>query len=190
MNFIGATGSAGAHAVGIYLDDNASGIGVTKNIVQATPSLSDSFEIHGGSNDTVSGNIFDLGSGNPSYGLLQQDESNEAPQGSFSQLTNDTISGNVYASESTAPRKPGFANISGGLGHVTISGNDYWSFAGAALDVAGSGASGDTAAHYVKPAAAAATTLANYARWSGDGIGFQAINTSAIGLAPSGAHAY
>lgn len=190
MNFIGATGSPGAHAVGIYLDDNASGVAVTQNIVQASPSLSDAFEIHGGSNDSIVGNIFDLGTGSPSFGLFQQDEANEAPQGSFRQLYNDSVRGNVTVTESKVPRNPGFANLTGGIGDATISGNDYWAFSGVALNVGGSGSSGDDAAHYVRPASSAAQTLAAYGSWSGDGIDFAAIKTAMIGLAPAGAHPY
>ena len=190
MNFIGATGSPGAHAVGIYLDDNASGVTVTQNIVQASPSLSDAFEIHGGSNDSIAGNIFDLGTGSPSFGLFQQDEANESPQGSFRQLYNDSARGNVTVSESTAPRNPGYANLTGGIGDATIAGNDYWAFSGVALNAGGSGASGDSAAHYTAPAAAAAQSLAAYGSWSGDGIGFAPIKTALIGLAPTGLHPY
>ena len=181
MNFIGATGSPGAHAVGIYLDDNASGVSVTNNIVQATSTMSDVFEIHGGSNDTFSGNIFDLGAGSTSAGLLQQDEPDQQPQGSFVQLQNDNVTGNIYTTESTSPRDPAFADLTGGIGDVSISGNDYWGFNGASLDAAGSGASGDSNAKSVAPASRSAASMTSYASWSGAGINFQAISTSNIG---------
>lgn len=190
MNFISSTGSPGAHAVGIYLDDNASGVSVTQNIIQASSSLSDVFEIHGGSNDLFAGNIFDLGQGSTSFGLFQQDEANEAPEGSFHQLMNDSARGNVTVTESSAPRNPGFSNLTGGLGDAIITANDYWAFSGVALNVGGSGTSGDNAAHYVPPASTATESLAAYGSWSGDGIGFQAIKTAMIGLAPTGAHPY
>jgi hypothetical protein len=190
MNFIGATGSAGAHAMAIYLDDNASGVSVTQNVVQATPAMSDVFEIHGGSNDTFSGNIFDLGTGSTSFGLIQQDETDQLPQGSFAQLRNDAVTGNVYTTESAAPRSPGFADLSGGLGSVSIKGNDFWSYTGAPLNVAGTGAGGDSAAAYAAPAAQAAASLAAYAGYGAPGIGFQAINTSLMGVAPAGPHPY
>ncbi len=71
-NYVGATGSPGAQAVGIYLDDNASGVTVTQNIIRGSTGLSAGFQIHGGSNNTISGNIFDLGPGQsaalPVYG--------------------------------------------------------------------------------------------------------------------------
>ena len=190
MNYIGATGSPGAHAVGIYLDDNTSGVSVEQNIVQATSNMSDAFQIHGGSNDTFSGNIFDLGTGATSFGLFQQDASNEEPQGSFSQLQNDSVTGNIFTTESSSPHNPGFADLTGGIGSVSISANDFWAFSGAPLNVSGSGATGDTNAKYVRPAAQPAQSLNDYSTWSGAGINFQPINTTLIGTAPAGAHPY
>jgi hypothetical protein len=190
MNFIGPTGSAGAQSIGIYLDDNASGVTVTKNIVQGTPALDADFEIHGGANNTISGNIFDAGTGDTLFGLSQSDQPDQAPQGAFTQLTNDTVSGNVFTSESASPRTPAFSNLTGGIGDVSISGNDFWSFAGAPLGVAGSGANGDSAPQFVQPASQAALTPTQYAAYAGDGINFAAIDTAAIGPAPTGPHPY
>jgi parallel beta-helix repeat protein len=191
MNFIGATGGApNVQAIGIYLDDNASGVTATQNIIQATPYMDADIEIHGGSNNSFSGNIVDTGTGYVSFALLQSDQPDQQPQGSFSQLQNDTITHNIFVSESTSPRNPGFADLTNGIGDVSISANDFWSFAGAQLLVAGSGASGDSNPTYVAPAAQAAQTLANYSTWSGAGINFQAIDTSHIGLDPSGPHPY
>jgi hypothetical protein len=180
-NYIGVTGgAAGAHAVGIYLDDNASGVTVTKNIVQATPSMTDVFEIHGGSNNTISGNIFDTGTGSTDFGLFQDDEANQGPVAPFTQLTNDDVEGNVYATESSSPHDdvPGgvFADLSEGAGTFTVSGNDYWAYSGAALNV-----TEDTNPANVAPAPQAAQDLADYASWSGAGINFVAIDTSLIG---------
>ncbi len=181
QNAITNAGSVGSHAVGIYLDDNASGVTVTGNIVQATPSLSDPWEIHGGSNDTLSGNIFDLGTGHTDFGLFQADEADQQPQGSFSQLQNDAVTGNIFTTESASPHDPGFADLSDGIGDPMISGNDFWAFSGAPLNVAGAGATGDAAANYNPPAPTAAQTLDDYAGWSGAGIGFTAIDTADIG---------
>ena len=177
-NVIGLTGSPGAHAIGIYLDDNASGVTVRRNILTATPALSDAFEIHGGSNDAIEGNIFDLGEGRTTFGLFQRDQPDQRPKGSFRQLNNDAVSGNIFATESAAPRNPGFADLTSGVGHITVRGNDYWSFVGTAVNVAGLGARGDAAAHYVAPAPHAASSLADYTAWSAVPIGFTPINTS------------
>jgi len=180
MNFVSGGGSPGAHAVGLYLDDNASGITATNNIFDlnaGTSNYSDSFEIHGGNNNSISNNIFDLGtSSETSFGLLQADEANEQPQGGFTQLTNDSITDNVYTTEASAPRDPGFANLTNGFGDVSISQNDFWSFAGKALSVSGVGASGDAQPNYQAPAASAATTLAGFERYT-DSHGFTPIHT-------------
>ena len=190
MNFIGGTGSSGAHAVGIYLDDNASGVSVTGNIIQATAAMSDAFQIHGGSNNSISGNIFDLGAGNTSFGLFQQDEANEGPQGSFAQLTKDVVTGNIFVTGSTAPRNPAFSDLTGGIGNISISANDFWAYSGVTLNVGGTGSHGDSAAKFVAPAAKAAQVISDYATWSNAGVGFKAVDTTLIGLAPIGAHAY
>lgn len=194
MNFIGATGSAGAQAVSLYLDDNASGVTITQNIVQGTAAVSHGYEIHGGSNDTITGNIFDLGPGEPGdlpvYGLTQSDSAGQTPQGSFASLQNDITTGNIFLTENPSPRNPGFADLTNGIGSVTITNNDYWSYLGSPQFVTGSGAGGDTAAKFVQPSAQDPTTLAGYAAFSGDGIGFKAIDTTLIGLAPTGPHPY
>jgi parallel beta-helix repeat protein len=191
MNFISGVGSVGVwHSVGIYLDDNTSGVSVTSNVLQASSTLVYAFQIHGGSNDVVSGNIFDLGTGSTGFGLLQEDQGDQVPVGTIAQLTNDAVSGNIFATESTAPHNPAFDNLTGGRGNLSISGNDYWAFSKATLNVSGSGANGDVAAKYVAPASAAAASETSYAGWSGAGIGFKAIDTSLIGPAPSGAHPY
>jgi hypothetical protein len=189
-NYIGTTGSAGAHAVGIYLDDNTSGVLVKQNIIQATSTMSDVWEIHGGSNNTFSGNIFDITAGNTDYGLSQVDEADQAPVGTFTQLVNDVITGNIYATESEAPHDPAFADLTSDQNGALLSGvwihnNNYWAFSGAGLNVLGSGAQGDTAPAYVKPADRPAATLADYGNWTAPGIGFQPIDTSKIGLDPN-----
>ena len=181
MNLVMGVGSSSAtHAVGIYLDDNASGITVSRNIIQATPTMSDVFEIHGGSNNKFSANIFDLGTGDTDDGLFQQDEADQMPQGSFQQLQNNVVSGNIYATESDAPHDPGFADLTGMIGNTLITRNDYWAFSGSPLNVQGIGAQGDTAPSYDPPASQPAQSVSDYATWSGAGIRFKAINTSRI----------
>ena len=168
MNFVNGTGSATQHSIGIYLDDNANGVNVTNNIV--TGIGSDGFQIHGGSNDSFTNNIFDLGTGSAAAGLFQSPPSNE-PNPSPSQ--NDSVTGNIFVTESASPATPLFVNLNGG--QPTVSGNDYWSFTGSRLNAAP-----DTAASYENPGFAGGS----YAT-SGDGIGFHPINQSAIGLLPS-----
>ena len=185
QNYIGATGAPGtSHAVGIYLDDNASGVTVTKNIVQATPTMSDPWEIHGGSDNIISGNIFDLGSGSTDFGLLQIDERDQYPQGSFLQLDQNSITGNIYTTESSSPHDPGFADLTFGAGNTSITGNNYWAFSGVALNVAGIGPAGDSQASYIPPAPGPAQSLADYQSWDVPLAGFGPIETSQIGPLP------
>ena len=185
QNYIGTTGSPGTmHAVGVYLDDNTSGVTVSKNIIQASPTMSDPWEIHGGSYNVFSGNIFDLGTGITDFGLFQFDVQDQLPQGMFKQLDQNLITGNIFASESLNPHNPGFADLTFGIGTNSISGNDYWSFSGAPLNVAGSGPTGDTAAQYTPPAPGPALGLPDYATWSAPGIGFASIDPFQIGLLP------
>ena len=162
MNFIQGTGNTSQHSVGLYLDDNTSGVTATNNIVVG--SGSDAFEIHGGSNNTLRNNIFDLGTGTTSAGLFQANPSNE-PNPSPSQ--NDVVTGNVFQTESTAPRNPLFANYGGGS--PAVGGNDFWATTGAPLN-AGAGQS------YVGP-----NFQPGYAT-SGDGIGFVLVDRTQMGL--------
>ncbi len=190
-NDIGAVGSttvANPHAVGLYLDDNASGVTVTGNIVQASAGLTDPFELHGGSNDTISGKIFDLGTGSADFGLLQSDTSDQQPRGTFQQLTNDAITGNIYVTASTMPHNPGFADLTDGHGSgITITDNDFYSYSGASLNVAGAGATGDTSAKYVAPAPTPAQSSSDYSNFTAASVGFTPIDTSVIGLDQPGA---
>jgi hypothetical protein len=152
--------------------------------------MSDAFQIHGGSNNVFSGNIFDLGTGNTSFGLLQKDEADVGPVGAFGQLQNNVVTGNIFTTESFAPRNPGFSDLTDGIGSATVSGNDYWAFSGIGLNIGGSGSRGDAAPSSTAPATQAAGSLGDYLTWSGGGINFQRIDTSQIGLAPNGAHAF
>jgi len=165
MNFVNGTGSADQHSVGIYLDDNTSGVTATGNIV--TGIGSDGFEIHGGSNNRFSGNIFDVGTGNASAGLFQappSDQPNPNP------LQNNSVVGNVIQSENAGSRNPLFAFLAGG--DPTVSGNDYWSTTGAPINTYP-----DTMPSYVDPGFAGGS----YATGA-DGIGFVSIDQTQIGL--------
>jgi hypothetical protein len=157
--------------------------------------LSSGYELHGGTNDSITGNIFDLGPGEPGnlpvYGLNQSDSPGQGPVGGFPELVNDVISGNIFASESPAPRNPAFSDLTNGIGNVLVTSNDFWAFTGAPLYVTGgTSAGGDAHPYFVAPASQDATSLAGYASWSGAGINFQAINTSLIGLHPTGPAPY
>lgn len=171
MNFIDGTGRADRHSVGIYLDDCTNGVTATGNIV--TGIGSDGFQIHGGSDNTFSDNIFDLGSGTPSAGLFQmspQDVHNPDP------LRDNVVTNNIVATASATPR-PAYAFLDGG--DPAIAGNEYWTPPGVRLD-----ASPDA-----NPSYATRSLSGDYAT-GGNAIGFAAIDLSQIGLRPTGAHAY
>ena len=176
MNFIDGTGSASQHSVGIYLDDNANGVTVQGNIIRNVGS--DAIQVHGGSNNKITGNILDLGAGSPSAVLFQ---ANPSDQPNPSPLRNNTVTGNIITTQNVSPAAF-FPNLQGGS--PLISGNDYFGPGGGALNTGP-----DSSAHYTNPGFANAAG-GNYATTGGAGIGFVSIDQSSIGLMPSGAHAY
>jgi hypothetical protein len=134
--------------------------------------------------DVVAITIFEAGAG----GLFIPAE--PAPSGTFKQLNNDTVSGNIFVTEITAPHDPGFGDLTGGIGNVSISGNDFWAYGNVGLNVGGTGPGGDSGAHCNAPAGSAAQSVGDHATWAGGGINFKAIDTSQIGVAPTGLHPY
>ena len=176
MNFINNYGVAGQHAVGVYLDDNTSGVSVTGNIISGTGS--DGVQVHGGSNNAITGNIIDVAAGGSSAVLFQANPANEPNP---SPLQHNTVSGNILATESHAAT--GFiANIAGG--NPLVSGNDYFGPAGATLLT-----TPDRAPSFQNPGFASAAG-GNYSMANNGGIGFAAIDQSLIGLHPTGPAAY
>ena len=163
MNFVQGVGQSSQHSVGIYLDDNANGVSVTGNIVIGAGS--DGFQIHGGSNNSFHGNVFDLGSSSASVGLFQSAPSDQAQHGMF----NNSFTGNIVVSSGGNPRNPLFAVDNGG--QFTISNNDYWSAAGGYLNT-----DQDASAKHDNPGFSGSGHSGNSA-----GIGFAAIPEQTIG---------
>ncbi len=176
MNFINNYGVVPTHTVGIYLDDDTSGVTVSDNIVTGTGSFG--LQVHGGSNNAITGNIVDTGAGNQFGILFQAPPSNEPNPAA---LQNNSVTGNIFATEGLTP-DAFFANLAGGA--PAVSGNDYFAPAGASLDTAP-----DIAPTFQNPGFASAAT-GNYATSSSAGIGFTTIDQSLIGLHPSGPAAY
>lgn len=122
MNFIDGTRPANQHSVGVYLDDNTNDVSVEANIARGVGS--DAVQIHGGSNDHVTGNVLDLGTGHASVVLFQAplaDRPNPSP------LQGNSVTGNIVLSESESESAaPGslYVNLDGGT--PTIADNDYW----------------------------------------------------------------
>jgi len=176
MNFIDGTGPASQHSVGIYLDDNTNDVSVEGNIVRDVGS--DAVQVHGGSNNHVTGNVLDLGTGHPSAVLFQAppaDQPNPSP------LQGNSMTGNIVLTESAAPGNP-YVFLDGGT--PTIANNDYWAPAGAGLNSAP-----DASRSTVNPAFASPST-GDYRMAGGAGINFVPIDQTQIGVAPIGPHPY
>jgi len=176
MNFIDGTGPASQHSVGIYLDDNTNDVSVEANIVRNVGS--DAVQIHGGSNDHVTGNVLDLGTGHPSAVLFQAppgDQPNPSP------LQGNSVTGNIILTESAAPGSF-YVSLDGGT--PTIANNDYWGPAGIGLNP-----SPDVSRSAVDPAFVS-PSAGDYRMAGGAGISFAPIDQTQIGLAPAGPHPY
>jgi parallel beta-helix repeat protein len=164
--------------VGIYLDDFASGFTVTNNIVQGGNL---GFLIHG-ANDTLTNNVFDIGtSAGSNAGFFQYENTNfdgsPAPVGQ----TNDTASGNIiYSTANGTENAWAIAGVT-----ANISGNLYYNTNGQPINTSGDSNPSTGNPQFANPSAG------NFALASGSAasaIGFQSINQSAIGLAPTTAH--
>ena len=171
----GAPGAA--HSVALYLDDYASGITVTNNIVKdpGTHGL----QAHGGSNISVHNNIFDLGTGTTSTILFQGVNTN-APQ-------NVSVFQNII--ESAAPVQK-LWDLIDQTSLPSITNNLYWNTVGGLMQ--SSAPLQDTNPHFGDPKFAN-PAAGNYALGAGSAagaIGFQQIDQSQIGLKPTTAHWY
>ena len=98
-NVVDGVGRADRHAVGIYLDDSTSGAVVTGNLVRGAGS--DAVEIHGGRNNIIGNNLFDLGAAQPSAVLFQAAPADTHPMHA---QTGNAVLQNVILSANAAPR--------------------------------------------------------------------------------------
>ena len=184
-NYIASTISTANHPqiVGIYLDDLTSGVTVTNNIVANT--VDHSLQIHGGSNITVTNNIYDLGSASgSSWGwdtaALFQSISGHA-------MTNNVFSHNIITS--TSPTPAAFSNIDGGS--PTIDNNFYMDLLNSHFQTFGT-AFHETNAHFgnalfVNQAGGNYNLASNSPALA---AGFHQIDQSVMGLHPATNHWY
>jgi parallel beta-helix repeat protein len=174
-----AAGGSGAHIVGIYLDDNSSGVTVTNNIV--THIISHGLQIHGGNDILVKNNIFDLGSTGQSAVLFQ----NRASDVGGATMQNDVVTNNIIVSKSGSPTA--FDNIDGG--NPTISNNFYMDLINNQFQTNGLSQSG---AHYGNAMFTneAAGNFALRANSGAHAIGFLSIREHTMGPHPTTAHWY
>jgi parallel beta-helix repeat protein len=168
---------------GIYLDDFTSGVSATNNIVTGG---NFSFLIHGGENNTISNNILDMGSRSaPNVGAaLFQSESG----GPVASMVGNTVTKNIiYSAAATAPS----VWVSFG-GAASISDNLYFNTNNLAMTGTYGNVLTDNNSHTGNPQFANVAG-SNFSLGSGSAasaVGFQAINQSAIGVAPTTPHWY
>jgi Ca-dependent carbohydrate-binding module xylan-binding/Right handed beta helix region len=151
-NFVRDYGAAGiTGAAGIYLDDNSSNVTVTGNVVApategavSTGNLgATAFEIHDGNNNTIFGNIADLGdSGRAFAAVWYQDSASAAGMG------NDTFTGNVVISNFAGSQSTNFTGQTGYTyfensagSNFAIAGNAYFNYGGGQVRTDGQSAS-------------------------------------------------
>ena len=107
---------------GIYLDDGVSGVQVTENVVGGH--MSACFNYHGGDNNTVSGNICDLGDGllGRQYLWVYQDDNFCSGAGCMS---NNIFQSNIVVSRSSIAMGGNLTFISGSNGIIARNNLSY-----------------------------------------------------------------
>jgi hypothetical protein len=135
-NFVrdyGAPGHTDAH--GIYLDDNASNVTVTNNVigpptVGAGGNSQSAYLVHNGANDVFSGNIVDLGSSGQTFAAVWYKDGGSGMSG-------DTFTNNIVVSDLTGSQHTSFSGVTGYTfyensagSNFTIADNVYYNYSG------------------------------------------------------------
>jgi outer membrane biosynthesis protein TonB len=121
----------GFEDVGIYFDDGVSDAKMLNNIVVPNGNNGYAALIHGGSNDTIQGNVFDLSSSSgDQHGLLMQSDG-PTMSGDVVGATNATGGNNANEGNyfwSSTNNGGGYVDYSNPSNDIpqTISGNTYW----------------------------------------------------------------
>jgi Ca-dependent carbohydrate-binding module xylan-binding/Right handed beta helix region len=138
-NYISDLGASGETDLrDIYLDDNSSNVTVTGNVLGAfatgvatTGAFDNAILIHNGSNDTISGNIIDIGSGYVNTVAWYFDGNSLTGN-----MSGDTFTGNIvvsnFAGGENFPSGVAYWEAVGQGGSAswfTISNNVYWNYA-------------------------------------------------------------
>ena len=182
-NYIDKTGgTGGAHTVGIYLDDYASGVTVSGNIVRdiGTHGL----QIHGGHDDNVSNNIFDLGTTAKSAALFQSVAGDPNSAG----VQNNSFHQNIIYSNQA--NQANYDSIDGGSANIYQ--NLYYDTAGSFTGGLNASLVQDSNPSYGDPAFQSPGG-GNYALQGGSAAGsinFQSIDQGSMGLHPTTPHWY
>lgn len=180
-NLVDGTGAADQHTIGIYLDDSTSGVDVSSNVVRNIGTHG--AQIHGGDNNNIHNNIFDLGSATASAVLFQ---SAPADTGPTNTMLNNAVTRNIIYSSSLTPHL--YDHIDGHS--PVISNNLYYNTTGAAMQTGSPTL--DSSPVFGNPNFVA-PNQGNYAMAAGSAaasIGFQPIDQTLIGLHPATAHWY
>jgi hypothetical protein len=122
-NYVKNSG-VGFEDVGIYFDDGVSDAKMMNNIVVPNGNNGYAALIHGGSNDTIQGNVFDLSSSSgDQHGLLMQ---SDGPTMSGDIVGGKGSEGNTFWSSTN--NGGGYVDYSNPSNNIpqTISGNTYW----------------------------------------------------------------
>ena len=129
-------------AQGIYLDDGMNNATVRGNVVTGTKSAC--FQIHGGQDNVIQGNVCDLGaSGKEAIVVYQNDM--------LTQMTGNVFEDNVVVAGS-AGAGTGFLGASSPPNPMTIKNNAYFNYVGTTVSSAStSGAGSDANPTYVDP---------------------------------------
>lgn len=126
---------------GIYIDDGTSNVQVTGNIVSGIMLYEN--QLHGGSNDSWTGNIIDLE--NNTVAPIQFYQNDDT-----SSMTNNTFSNNIIVASMNGSRGAGYLAGNSPAGNpppapLAISNNAYWNYGtGGNLNRSGSGGSGSS----------------------------------------------
>jgi hypothetical protein len=159
---------------------------VSGNVLRGVES--NDVQFHGGKDDSVTNNIFDLsaysgGSGTQAAVLYQAAPSNITPNGGALAATNDTVSSNIYLSNQSNPQATAFIDYSTA---PDIQKNLYYDLTSPFTNTS------DSSPQTGNPDFTSASAN-NYTLGTGSAaslIGFQAINQANMGLHPTGAHWY
>jgi hypothetical protein len=131
-NFIRDTGPISSSTKAIYLDDNASNVVVTGNVVTGLSSFA--FQFHSGSNNQASHNIIDLGGSGNQFLIEYQ---NQGPAGG---MTGNTFTNNIVVAKFGGSGSTGDVFYSGdgnAFTNLLVQNNIYWNYSSGSIPISG-----------------------------------------------------
>jgi parallel beta-helix repeat protein len=136
---VGRTGNGFTGAVGIYLDDGSSNHTITGNVITGAEDFC--IQLHGGKNNTMSGNICDESSGGGKAIVYYQQT---AVTGSFP-MTGNVLQNNIVIAGSAGAAGQGYLGSNSPPAPMTVQHNAYHNYVGASVNSTGSGGAGSDA---------------------------------------------